>query len=53
MNDEICCITNNGKMASDDPSFLWTLYSLCKKIRTLTCLNKDTSVLLKFNKSVS
>ena len=24
MNDEICCVTNNGKMASDDPSFLWT-----------------------------
>ena len=32
MNDEICCVTNNGKMASDDPSFLLTLYSLCKKL---------------------
>ena len=37
MNEEICCITNEGKMAkneweNDDSNFLQDLYSVYKKI---------------------
>ena len=40
MNEEICCITNEGKTAkneweNDDSDFLWALYSVYKKIRTI------------------
>ena len=36
MNEEICCITNEGKTArneweNDDSNFLWALYSVYKK----------------------
>ena len=39
MNEEICCITNEGKTArneweNDNSDFLRALYSLYKKIRT-------------------
>ena len=39
MNEEICCITNDGEMArseweNDDSDFLQALYSVYKKIRT-------------------
>ena len=39
MNEEICCITNEEKMArneweNDDSDFLSALYSVYKKIRT-------------------
>ena len=59
MNKEIRCITNERKAAkneweNDDSDFLVVLYSVYKKLgqffrRTysLTCLNKDTSVLLQ------
>ena len=61
MNEEINCITNEGEMAknewgNDDTNFLQALDIVCKKLgqfffRTitylLTCLKKDTSVLLK------
>ena len=59
MNEEICCIINKGKTAknkweNDYSDFLWALYIACKKLGQfllhtclLTCLNKDTSVLLK------
>ena len=59
MNEEICCITNWGKMAkneweNDDSDFLWASYSIYKKLRQLffhadllACLKKDASVLLK------
>ena len=58
MKEEICWITNNGKTAkseyeNDDSDFIWALYSVNKSrtIRfpyySLTCLNKDASVLLK------
>ena len=40
MNEEICCITNEGKMVrneleNDDSDFLRALYSVFKKIRTI------------------
>ena len=40
MNEEICCITNEGKTArneweNDDSNFLRALYSVYKKIRTI------------------
>ena len=40
MNEEICCITNEGKTArneweNDDSDFLRALYSVHKKIRTI------------------
>ena len=40
MNEEICCITNDGKTAkneweNDDSDFLWALYSVYKKIRAI------------------
>ena len=40
MNEEICCITNEGKTAkneweNDDSDFLRALYSVYKKIRTI------------------
>ena len=40
MNEEICSITNAGKMArneweNDDSNFLWALYSVYKKRRTI------------------
>ena len=40
MNEEICCITNEGKTArneweNDDSNFLQALYSVYKKIRTI------------------
>ena len=40
MNEEICCITNEGKTAmneseNDDSDFLQALYSVYKKIRTI------------------
>ena len=40
MNEEIHCITNEGKMArneweNDGSDFLWALYSVCKKIRII------------------
>ena len=40
MNEEICCITNEGKMArneweNDDSDFLPALYSVYKKIRAI------------------
>ena len=40
MNEEICCITNEGKMVkneweNDDSDFLLDLYSVYKKIRTI------------------
>ena len=59
MNEQICCITNKEETAkneweNDDSDFLWALYSVYKKIKTilfryllLTCLNKDISVLLE------
>ena len=59
MNEEICCITNKGKAAknegeNDDSDFLLALYSVYKNsdnsfsiLYSLTCLNKDTSVLLQ------
>ena len=38
MSEEICCITNNGKMAkdwweNDDSDFFQALYSVYKKLR--------------------
>ena len=41
MNEEICCITNEGKMArneweNNDSNFLRALYSIYKKIRTIS-----------------
>ena len=38
MNEEICCITNEGKIArneweNDGSDFLWALYSVYKKFR--------------------
>ena len=59
MNEEISCITNEGKAAkneweNDDSDFLLALYSVCKKLGQfffhtylLTCLKKNTSVRLK------
>ena len=59
MIEEICCINNEGKMTkneweNDDSDFLQALCSECKKsgqlifhTYLLTCLKKDTSVLLK------
>ena len=59
MNEEIHCITNEGKMAkneceNDDCDFLRALFSVYKKLGqfffhtySLTCLKKDTSVLIK------
>ena len=59
MNKEIRCITNEGKAAkneweNNDSGFYLALYSVYKKFgqffrRTysLTCLNKDTSILLQ------
>ena len=40
MNEEICCITNEGKMANNewenyDPDFLRSLYSVYQKIRII------------------
>ena len=40
MNEEICCITNEGKMArneweNDDSDFLQALYSVYKKIKAI------------------
>ena len=40
MDEEICCITNEGKMArnewkNNDSNFLRALYSVYKKIRTI------------------
>ena len=40
MNEEICCITNEGKTTrneweNDDSGFLRALYSVYKKIRTI------------------
>ena len=42
MNEEICCIANEGKMAkneweNDDSNFFWALYSVYnyKKIRAI------------------
>ena len=40
MNEEYCCITNEGKMAqneweNDDSNFLRALHSVYKKIRTI------------------
>ena len=40
MNEQICCITNKGKMAkkkwkNDDSEFLQALYSVYKKIKTI------------------
>ena len=40
MNEEICCITNEGEMVrneweNDDYHFLRALYSVYKKIRTI------------------
>ena len=40
MNEEICCITNEGKTArkqweNDDFDFLQALYTVYKKIRTI------------------
>ena len=40
MNEEICCITNEGKIAmneweNDDSDFLQALYSVYKKVRTI------------------
>ena len=40
MNEEICCITNEGKMArneweNDDSNFLQALYSVYKKVRII------------------
>ena len=40
MNEEISCITNEGKTVmneweNDDSDFLWALYSVYKKIRTI------------------
>ena len=59
MTEEIYCIYNKGKIAkneweNDDSDFLRALYSVYKKLGQfffhtfwLTCLNKDTSVLLR------
>ena len=61
MNEEICCINNKGKMdknvwENNDSNFFSRLIQ-CKYKKLgqtffhtylLTCLNKDTSVLLKF-----
>ena len=58
MNEEINCITNEGKTdknewENDDSDFLWDLYNVYKKlgqlffhIYFLICLKKDISVLL-------
>ena len=40
MNEEICCTTNKRKTAqnernSDDSDFLFALYCVCQKIRTI------------------
>ena len=40
MNEEICCITNEGKMnmneyENGDSDFVWALFSAYKKIRTI------------------
>ena len=59
MNEEICCITNEGKTAkseweNDDRNFFQALDNAYKKLGqfffhtySLTCLKKDTTVLLK------
>ena len=55
MNEEIRCITNKGKAAknereNNDSDYLQALYSVYKKLGQFfshTCLNKDTSVILK------
>ena len=59
MNEKIRCITNKEKTSkneweSDDSNFLRALHNVYKKlglfffhIYSLTCLNKDTSVVLK------
>ena len=58
MNKEICCITNKGITAKNEWEITLTFFELytvyIKKIGqflfhnySLTCLNKDTSVLLK------
>ena len=64
MTEEICCITSKGKIAKNkwenDESF-FELYSVYKKLGQFifhnyfeTCLNKDTSFLLKvLNKFLS
>ena len=65
MNGKINCIANEGKMAkneweNDDSDFFLALYSVYITFRQfffhtylLTCLKKDTSVLLKVNKLTS
>ena len=59
MNEEINCIKNEGQTAknewkNDNSNFLWALYGVYKNLGNfffhtylLTCLRKDTSVLLK------
>ena len=59
MNEEIHCITNEGKTAkneweNDGSDFFRALFSVYKKLGqfffhtySLTCLKKDTSVLIK------
>ena len=59
MNEEICCITNEGKTAKNecenDFDFLPALYIVYKKLGqfcfcifySLTCVNKDTSAMLQ------
>ena len=59
MNEETYCITNKEKTTKnewkhDESNFLVALYSVYKKqansfsiLFSLTCLNKDTSVLLQ------
>ena len=59
MNEEINCIKNEGQTAknewkNDNSDFLWALYGAYKNFGKfffhtylLTCLRKDTSVLLK------
>ena len=44
MNEEICCITNKGKMANDDSDFLRALYSVLKN------LEKSFSILINLFK---
>ena len=63
MNEEICCITNEGKTAKDEwendySDFLRALYSVYKKIRTIlfpyfTCYNLSVGSYKYFEKLIS
>ena len=63
MNEEICCITNEGKTAwneweNDDSNFLRALYSVYKKIRaiffhTLLAIHRSVASYKYFKKLIS